>query len=453
MNRLSSLLYPPLQWLLRATVRRDYLRELRYQKKMRQLDTKELLDFSFKQAVAYDNRMAEVSEGYRRRLKKAGIRLPIEATLEAWRSLPILRKEDYRQKPEDWYTKVENPNAIQWTCTSGSTAEPFNFPLSRISLTAEIVSNELNLRAVGWRPAWQMATIKVEPPPLKGMRKFYRALMGNAPISFAALKLQPEHAPEIVEKFRKAGVKYLRGYSSSLNLLAQAMLQRDLYYEIPILSTFGEGMAPSWARALKKAFGGNTYRDYGASEAMHVGFECREHKGYHLDCARFFVEILRDGQLVKPGESGEIVLTHFRNSAIPMVRYGIGDAATLADPFDICPCGNRNPRLSEIVGRVSETVRCPSGKTIDVLYFVWLFEWAHEHMLWFKIIQVETDMFRILWVPRHDRAEEHLPELEKKIHEQTGESMRIQWKKVHDIPADPSGKRKILVPLHSAAAK
>lgn len=384
MNRLSLILYPPLQWLLRVTARRDYLRELHFQRKMRQIDTKEILDYSFRQAVAFANHMAEASEGYRRHLKKAGIRFPIEATPEAWRSLPILRKEDYRQNSEDWYARTENPDTIRWTYTSGSTAEPFKFPISHAAYISEIVTAELNLLDLGWHPAWQTATIKVEPPPLKGMRKIYRALMGNTPITYAALKLQPEHAPEMVERFRKAGVKYLRGYSSSLNLLAEAMLERNLHYEIPLITSFGESMTPTWARTIEKAFGGKIYCDYSSSETMNMGFQCREQSGYHLNYSRFFIEVVDGDRPVKPGESGEIVVTYFKNLAMPLVRYALGDAGTLADPFDKCPCGNSNPQFSEIIGRVSETIRCPSGKTVDVLYFVWLFEWACEHMLWFK---------------------------------------------------------------------
>ena len=177
---------------------------------------------------------------------------------------------------------------------------------------------------------------------------------------------------------------------------------------------------------------------------MHIGFECPARMGYHMDLARFKVEILAGERPCAVGEEGEIVVTCFRNAAMPFVRYRMGDLGVLADPAEPCPCGNTMPRLSKVTGRINDTIYTPSGRYVNVLFFVYVLEFAHEHMAGFRVVQTAPDMLEILWIPRHAGAESCLPALEKQIVERTDGTMRVVWKQVAEIPQDANGKRRIL---------
>ena len=307
---------------------------------------------------------------------------------------------------------------------------------------------ELNLRAVGWDPTMRRATIKVEPKAPRGLRKLYRGLVGNREIGFSAAEFRIQHVPAMVERLRAERISYLRGYSTSIYLLAHEMLRRGLSCDIPLITTLGEGLSQNQRDVVERAFGGTVYRDYGGSEAMHVGFECVERSGYHVDLGRFYVEILREGRPVSPGESGDIVVTAFRNDAMPLVRYRIGDIGSWAADDSPCPCGNRFPLMAEVLGRSADVVVTATGHAINVPLLVVVFEYAQEHIEQFKVIQQGRDRFDVLWVARHERAVDHIPALQRELEAMCGGGVSFDWHQVGEIPPDKSGKRRLLVPLH-----
>ena len=446
MGMASSLLHAAVQRCLRATVRRDLARETRLARRLRACDVRAAWQHSSNAATVFANRMRAESAGYRELLERA--RIPSPITAATWAGLPILTKTDFRRSSDSWYGTAVRAEEVVWTYTSGSTGEPFKFPLSKASRTAEAAAQELNLLAVGWKPTMGRATIKVQTKAPVGLRKFYRELIGNREIGFSAADFRVQHVPAMVERLRAEQISYLRGYSTSIYLFAQEVLRRGLSCTIPLITTLGESLSPKQAEVVERAFGGRVYRDYGGSEAMHVGFECVERNGYHVDLGRFYVEIIRDGRPAAPGEPGDIVVTAFSNAAMPLVRYRIGDIGSWSANDSPCPCGNRLPLMAEVLGRSADVVVTSTGHVINVPLLVVVFEYAQEHIEQFKVIQQGRDRFDVLWVARHDRAADEIPALQRELAAKCGGGVSFDWHHVAEIPPDKSGKRRILVPLH-----
>ncbi|MCB9357633.1 MAG: phenylacetate--CoA ligase family protein [Calditrichaeota bacterium] len=444
---LAGWLYPPLQWLQRITVRRDVLAEMRRQRAFRKQPIAEQWSWSFARAVDFAHHMAKLSPAYGKLLAERGVTLPGRMTLDEWQALPVVSKADFRRESDAWYGQTGDAHEWTWCWTSGSTGEPFKFPHTTHSQLCEVVRNELSLLTVGFKPHYPSATIKVEIKKPTGFRKVIRALMGNTPVGFAAAEFKRENVPHMVEELRRAGIKFLRGYSTSIYLLADEMLARGLHVHVPIISTFGEGCSPAQAEIIEKAFSGKVYRDYGGSEAMHMAFEGPSQNGYHVDLSRFYVEILRDGRPVKPGEAGEIVVTGFTNDAMPLVRYRMGDIGIWAEPRNTVPGEENTPIIASISGRSADTVFTSTGHLINVPLLVVVFEYAQEHISQFKVIQTAPDVFDVQWVARHDRAAEHVAKLNEELVEKTGGATKFTWYQVPEIAPEPSGKRRILVPL------
>jgi phenylacetate-CoA ligase len=79
------------------------------------------------------------------------------------------------------------------------------------------------------------------------------------------------------------------------------------------------------------------------------------------------IEILReDGSPCAPGEIGEIVATGLMNEAMPLIRYRLGDYAAWAED-QACPCGNRQPAISSLEGRVDDYLIAEDGRKIGRL--------------------------------------------------------------------------------------
>ena len=98
--------------------------------------------------------------------------------------------------------------------------------------------------------------------------------------------------------------------------------------------------------------------NYGISEVMGPGVagECLEQTGMHLQEDHFYAEIIdpRTGQVLHPGEDGELVITTLAKEAFPAVRYRTGDLCRIID--GPCACGRSFRRISRIQGRCDNVI-------------------------------------------------------------------------------------------------
>jgi phenylacetate-CoA ligase len=58
----------------------------------------------------------------------------------------------------------------------------------------------------------------------------------------------------------------------------------------------------------------------------------------------------------EPTDSGRLVVTAFATEGTPLIRYDIGDTITLEDADELCGCGNNNPMVKEILGRIDDYI-------------------------------------------------------------------------------------------------
>jgi len=96
--------------------------------------------------------------------------------------------------------------------------------------------------------------------------------------------------------------------------------------------------------------------NYGLSEVMGPGVagECLERKGLHIAEDHFLVELINPDTLepVKPGDTGEMVITTLTKEAFPVIRYRTRDLTRITE--EPCPCGRTMRRMSRIFGRTDD---------------------------------------------------------------------------------------------------
>jgi phenylacetate-CoA ligase len=93
---------------------------------------------------------------------------------------------------------------------------------------------------------------------------------------------------------------------------------------------------------------------YGLSEIMGPGvaIECREaKKGLHIWEDHFIPEIINPdtGDLLPPGEQGELVITTITKEGIPLIRYRTRDITCIN--YETCACGRTHARIDRMSGR------------------------------------------------------------------------------------------------------
>lgn len=92
------------------------------------------------------------------------------------------------------------------------------------------------------------------------------------------------------------------------------------------------------------------FATYASTEITTSFAECEAHQGGHIPADLAYAEIVDDaGNVLPPGEIGEIVVTPFSITGMPLIRYRTGDISFICDTP--CSCGRSTPRMGPIIGR------------------------------------------------------------------------------------------------------
>ena len=98
------------------------------------------------------------------------------------------------------------------------------------------------------------------------------------------------------------------------------------------------------------------FSTYASTEMATAFTECEAGNGAHLQPELIYAEVLDDdGNQVKNGESGEVVVTPLGVEGMPVLRFRTGDICHYYD--EPCKCGRNTPRLGPVIGRKQQMVK------------------------------------------------------------------------------------------------
>ena len=127
--------------------------------------------------------------------------------------------------------------------------------------------------------------------------------------------------------------------------------KRDFNLKVGIFGA--EPWSEEARRKIEEVFGLRAYDIYGMSELYGPGvaIECGQKNGLHVWGDEFLVETLNPdtGEVLEPGEEGELVFTMLSREAMPLLRYRSRDLSKVFE--EECACGRYHPRIQRIKGR------------------------------------------------------------------------------------------------------
>jgi phenylacetate-CoA ligase len=158
----------------------------------------------------------------------------------------------------------------------------------------------------------------------------------------------------ILQDFGPTAICCTPSYALNLAEQGQAMGvdMRSLNLRVGIFGA--EPWSENMRVEIEKALNLTAMNIYGLSEIMGPGvaMECTEARdGMHIFEDHFLVETIdpKTGEVLPPGEEGEIVFTTLTKEAFPLIRYRTRDIATL-NPAP-CRCGRTHYRMGRVMGR------------------------------------------------------------------------------------------------------
>lgn len=132
--------------------------------------------------------------------------------------------------------------------------------------------------------------------------------------------------------------------------------KKDLKVKIGLFG--GEGMTEPMREEMHRLWGDDFLctQNYGMSELCGPGVsgECEQLNGMHINEDYFIPEIIDPdtGEVLPPGEKGELVITCLCKDAIPLIRYRTRDISMLM--YEPCKCGRTTVRMHNLFGRTDD---------------------------------------------------------------------------------------------------
>ncbi len=140
----------------------------------------------------------------------------------------------------------------------------------------------------------------------------------------------PSYAWQLGEKAKKAGIDP----------------KKDLSIKKIIVAGELGGSIDATRKAIEDLWGAEVYDFYGLSDIFGAcAAQCEYHDGLHIAENHILVETvdIHTGEILPPGEVGELVFTTLRKHARPLIRFKTGDIGYIDNTP--CKCGRTHGRI------------------------------------------------------------------------------------------------------------
>jgi phenylacetate-CoA ligase len=276
--------------------------------------------------------------------------------------LPLTEKEELRatvtpENPFGAHLCASPDGIIRIYSTSGTTGTPTFIPLTAGDLENWVTGSARSYGASGVRAGQRIVSTYSAGPFVAGaaLAAFDRIGLCHIPVGTGnterllkavellrpeAVVLTPSYAAYLIDAAADRGVD-----------LSQSSVERVLVAGEP------GGGEPAFRAKLEAGWGARVTEAMGIGDiGVSLWGECEEQTGMHLGARGFVHAELVDPETgasrpLEDGASGELVLTHLRHRAAPLLRFRTRDHVEVRT--NACPCGRTAPSI-RCVGRTDD---------------------------------------------------------------------------------------------------
>jgi phenylacetate-CoA ligase len=312
-------------------------------------------DEAYRRQVA---RLFERSGFYREKLSRAGFVSPQAAGgLADIASLPFTEKDELRQSqaahpPLGSHAALDLASIARIYSTSGTSGTPLYIPLSKADAEDWREIGRDTYSKNGLQAGERVVTTFGAGPFVAGA-----SLVAIEAIGVSHIPTGVGNTDKVLAALRQLRPQALTCTPSYGLYLAERLAGEKTSLERIIVGGEPGGGEESFRRKLESAFGAKVYEIMGIGDiAASLWGECEAQAGMHFSGGgRIHVELI-DPDTGKPvemkdGAKGELVYTHLRREAAPLLRFRSRDHAQLW--VSRCSCGRDSLRV-KCIGRTDD---------------------------------------------------------------------------------------------------
>ncbi len=306
-------------------------------------------------------RVWEKVPAYRKKMEEVGVRPEHIRTLKDLAKLPFVTKQDLRDNYPFGLFAVPKEELVRIHASSGTTGKPTVVGYTRrdLNMWTECVSR---IAAMGGATKRDVAQICFG----------YGMFTGALGLHFGLENIGATMVPSSTGNSEKQ-IMYMQDFGTTLLVatpsyalrLAEVAHQmgidprKDLQVKIGLVGS--ELLTEAMRAEMHKLWGEDMLvtSNYGMSELMGPGVsgECQYMDGMHINEDYFIPEIIdpKTGEVLPPGEKGELVVTCIYKEGLPLIRYRTKDVTRLI--YEPCKCGRTTCRMENLDGRTDDMLK------------------------------------------------------------------------------------------------
>lgn len=298
---------------------------------------------------------------YRKKMEEAGVKPEDIKTLKDLAKLPFVTKQDLRDNYPFGLFAVPQEDLVRVHASSGTTGKPtvVGYTKRDLEMWTECVSR---IAAMGGATKKDMAQICFGYGMFTGALGLHYGLenigativpssTGNSEKQIMYMKdfgttllvATPSYALRLAEVAMEMGLDPKKDLNVKIGLVGSELLTEAMRAEMHKL--WGEDMLVT--------------SNYGMSELMGPGVsgECEYMDGMHINEDFFIPEIIdpKTGEVLPPGEKGELVISCIYKEGLPLIRYRTKDITRLI--YEPCKCGRTTCRMENLDGRTDDMLK------------------------------------------------------------------------------------------------
>lgn len=357
--------------------------------------------------------------------------------------LPIMHKSDFQKPLETIISDEYSVKDLYIGNTSGSSGNPFFYAKNKESHAAVHAIIEELYSQHGLSVCNKQARFYGIPSSGKS---HYIELIKDFLLNrtrFPIYDLSDKAMEKFVNKFRRNKFVYVYGYTSAILLFSKYLIKKDMTLK-QICPTIKKCVVTSEVctkedrNLIQKAMGVGVLNEYGCSEAGMIAFDDIDGVWRLVEEDSYFEVVDANGNVVKEGQEGKLLITCLSNKAMPFIRYEVGDMAIISHD-------EKGPYLKELSGRVSDIIKLPSGKVAGGLTFYYISRAILETEPFIKefiVRQTKIDTFEFDIVSEQSLSKEVEYLLQKEMDRYLESGLKIKLNQVDCINRPSSGKIK-----------
>lgn len=379
---------------------------------------------------------------YNKRFAGSGFNPSKMSSFSDLERIPILTRRDVQENFPEMISQEYYEKPLVKDKSGGSTGGPVVLYYNRERLDSRQAAGLRHDRWAGWDIGNRIAIIWGAHSDLQGYQRWKEKVRNKLLTRMLILDssaMTEETMAGFTAKLKKYRPKMLLVYTNSLVLYTRYLQSQGISdIKTESIITTCEVLTPEDRKLLEDYWECEIFDRYGSRELDIIASECDQHDGMHVNAENLYLEFVKDGKSVEPGQLGEILITDLLNYGMPLIRYQIGDMGTPMNGS--CACGRGLPRMQNLAGRVTDFITTPENKTVSGVALATYMITNIPGVSQVQLIQEVRDRLTVKLIRNSLFSEDTLKALRANAAKFLGTTIQVDFDFVDHIPKTPSGK-------------